>query len=499
MSPPSMPTARRWPSARCRPNTRAARRAGAKLPGSRCRRRTPWQPRRTCTCTSPAPTAGELSLDATLSHGIASRCRTSSSTCARRSARSKRSRSSCRLRCARLQPAGQRGGQRRPAALAHGRGPRRRWRSCARAARRWCAGRSSSRRCRRKYLRLHLLGATGGIPLRSIRLLLQPQALATAKASSAARSLADFVRREGRAFVYRLPARVPVERVNVALEDDNAVANFSVSAREAGEQQLALRRPAGRVPPARRRRRARQRGDGHRLDARAGVAHRAEHRPRATRRALELSYRPERWLLLTHGKAPFVVAAGSGTRSGGDFPLERAGRHRCAPSYGRDWQPTPAALGAMQTGRRRRGADRLRSGDASAPGCCGRCCVLGGGGDHCDGAGLLKVRRRSRERSQQQLRIDAHAEPVHAPVHVRPGRATGGADQAEHAGLVRRDRRRARRCGSGAGNSNSGRAHGRAARCRRSGRGPVGEGDDARGRRQHRRAFRRGDVQAGVR
>jgi hypothetical protein len=62
---------------------------------------------------------------------------------------------------------------------------------------------------------------------------------------------------------------------------------------------------------------------------------------------LELGYRPERWLLLTHGKAPYLVAAGSNTVRGGEFPLDiLLGQVRA--KFGHDWQPTPAALGAMQ-------------------------------------------------------------------------------------------------------------------------------------------------------
>jgi hypothetical protein len=63
---------------------------------------------------------------------------------------------------------------------------------------------------------------------------------------------------------------------------------------------------------------------------------------------LELYYHPERWLLLTHGDAPFVVAAGSNTRRGDDFPLGALlGQVRA--KFGRDWQPPAAALGPMQT------------------------------------------------------------------------------------------------------------------------------------------------------
>jgi hypothetical protein len=198
---------------------------------------------------------------------------------------------------------------------------------------------------RSKYLRLRLLGTTVGIPLRSLRLLMREQGPAIA-VQPRSRIAADFVRQEGRAYVYQLPARVPVERVNVALGDDNAIASFSVSAREPGEKNW---RYIGQIDAFR------LRGAGIELDNEpmdiAPVRHlewRIESGTELTRTpVLELAYRPERWLLLTHGKAPFVVAAGSNTERGGSFPLDALlGQVRA--KFGRDWQPTAAALGAMQ-------------------------------------------------------------------------------------------------------------------------------------------------------
>lgn len=196
------------------------------------------------------------------------------------------------------------------------------------------------------YLRLHVLGATGSIPLKSVRLLLHP-AVAASESLKRSSIAADFVRREGRAYVYRLPARVPVERLNIALGDDNAIANFSVSARDAGERNWSY---VGQMNAFR------LRGAGVALDNEAmdiAVTRRQEWRIEPSIElvrtpVLELAYRPERWLLLTHGKPPFVVAAGSSSTRRGDFPLEAlVGQVRAR--YGRDWQPASAILGAMQT------------------------------------------------------------------------------------------------------------------------------------------------------
>jgi hypothetical protein len=196
------------------------------------------------------------------------------------------------------------------------------------------------------YLRIHILGASGGIPLKSLRLLLHPDmpASESVKRSSIA---ADFVRREGRAYVYRLPARVPVERLNIALGDDNAIANFSVSVRDEGEKNWSY---VGQLNAFR------LRAAGVALDNEAmdiGLTRRQEWRIEPSIELtqtpnLELFYRPERWLLLTHGKPPFVIAAGSPVVRRSEFPLEAlVGQVRA--KYGRDWQPTPATLAAMQT------------------------------------------------------------------------------------------------------------------------------------------------------
>lgn len=196
------------------------------------------------------------------------------------------------------------------------------------------------------YLRLRVLAGTVGIPVRSLRLLMREPGPAVA-VQPRNRIAADFVRREGRAYVYRLPARVPVDRVDIALGDDNAVASFSVSAREPGEKNWGY---VGQLEAFR------LRGAGVHLDnepldipGTRRLEWRIESNSDLGRApVLELGYRPERWLLLTHGQPPFVVAAGSNTVRGGTFPLGALlGQVRV--KFGRGWQPTPASLGKMET------------------------------------------------------------------------------------------------------------------------------------------------------
>jgi len=195
------------------------------------------------------------------------------------------------------------------------------------------------------YLRIHVLGASAGIPLRSVRLLL-PAARAASENLRRSLITADFVRRDGRAYVYQLPARVPAERLNITLSDDNAIASFSVSAREPGEKNWAY---VGQLNAFR------LRGAGVALDNEAMDIVPTRRREWRIEPSIELvgtpvlqfAYRPENWLLLTHGTPPFVIAAGSKASRRGEFPLEALiGQVRA--KYGRDWQPAPATLGAMQ-------------------------------------------------------------------------------------------------------------------------------------------------------
>lgn len=196
------------------------------------------------------------------------------------------------------------------------------------------------------YLRVHVVGPGPGLPLRATRLLLHPLANA---ADSLRRSAiaAEFVRRDGLAYVYRLPARVPVERVNIALGDDNAIANFSVSVRDPDQKNWSY---IGQLNAFR------LRGAGVALDNEAmdiGITRLQEWRIEpnielARTPTLQLAYRPETWLLLTHGRPPYVVAAGSSVARRGSFPLEALVGHIRA-RYGRLWLPPPASLGPMKT------------------------------------------------------------------------------------------------------------------------------------------------------
>ena len=197
-----------------------------------------------------------------------------------------------------------------------------------------------------KYLRVRLLDGHVGIPVRAVRLLVRDPGPAMA-VQERSRIAADFVRRDGRAYVYRLKARVPVDRLNIALADDNAIASFTVNAREPDERNWNY---VGQLD-AFRLRAAGAQLDNEPMDV-GNLGRQQEWRIESNTElsktpVLEMYYRPERWLLLTHGNAPFVLAAGSNTERGGTFPLDALlGQVRA--KFGRDWQPAAAALGPMQ-------------------------------------------------------------------------------------------------------------------------------------------------------
>ena len=199
---------------------------------------------------------------------------------------------------------------------------------------------------RARYLRLHVMEGDQAIPLRGLSLLMQALQ-ATEEPHRRGRVAADFVGRDGRAFVYRLAARVPVERVNIVLGEDNVVSNFSISRREVGARDW---RYAGQLTAFR------FRGAGASLDNEAmdlPMTREQEWRIEPSidlkhTPVLQLDYRPETWILLTHVKPPFKVAAGSSFALRENYPLDAlVGQVRA--KYGRDWHPSEATLGAMQT------------------------------------------------------------------------------------------------------------------------------------------------------
>jgi hypothetical protein len=198
------------------------------------------------------------------------------------------------------------------------------------------------------FLRLRPIDPTTALPLQSVTVRLQPAAPAQRTAPEQWLS-AKFVRREGRAFFYVLPLRVPAQRLDIALPEDNAVDRFVVSSRDGP--------PPGRHDnwnPRGELTAFRMRGAGVTLDNEPlsfGLSRDREWRLQsntdlAEPPELRFAYTPETWLLLTHGKAPYSLVAGSAQARRPDFPLPTL-YSQVQARYGADWEPPAAILGVM--------------------------------------------------------------------------------------------------------------------------------------------------------
>lgn len=199
---------------------------------------------------------------------------------------------------------------------------------------------------RARYLRLYRKnGSAADLPLSGIQVSTLPRNASDPRPSQTL--TVESSGRDGDAYVYRLPARIPVERINLHLPQDNAVAEAHIASREDGRQAWRWR---GNLVAFR------LRADGVALDNEPlSLIGPRDREWRVTTDAhllappvLEFAYRPERWLLLTQGPAPYVIGAGSSTARREPQPLAAL----LAPvraKYGQDWQPTPAALGAPVT------------------------------------------------------------------------------------------------------------------------------------------------------
>ncbi len=155
-------------------------------------------------------------------------------------------------------------------------------------------------------------------------------------------------RRDGNVFYYRLPLRIAVERVAVEPAQDNTVATFTVAARADGQQDwLSL----GALTAYRLRSQgvevtadplaiAGGRWQQWRLQAPADAAI-------ASPPTLRLDYRPETWIVLTHGRAPYTIVAGSRRAQRGAFPLAALVASLRAHD-GPQWTPPVIGHGARQ-------------------------------------------------------------------------------------------------------------------------------------------------------
>lgn len=193
------------------------------------------------------------------------------------------------------------------------------------------------------YLRVARIDGQA-LPPATVQLLLRPPGLRNSPPERQELTVAS-TGREGRAYLYELPGRFPVERVDIALASGNTIADFTVSVRDKGDRDW---RYLGHLTAFG------LRGAGVELDNEPMQVPLTRAREWRIEPSIELAaapgltfaYRPESWLLLTHGKGPYVVAAGSPRVRREDYPLE-ALVAQVRAKYGVGWQPALTPLGAM--------------------------------------------------------------------------------------------------------------------------------------------------------
>jgi hypothetical protein len=193
------------------------------------------------------------------------------------------------------------------------------------------------------YLRVRTLSSQP-LPLASLRL--QVRSLGPRPKIPALQwTAAEPAGRDGNDYLYRLPGRLPAEEANVLLAGDNQLAEVTLSVRDDESQPWRFIGGLGVF---------RLRGAGVSLDNESLAIGRERARfwrlsvaggqMLAQAPELRLGWRPETWLLLTHGRAPYVVVAGSQRAQRQDMPLD-ALVAQVRSKYGPGWQPALTGLG----------------------------------------------------------------------------------------------------------------------------------------------------------
>lgn len=199
---------------------------------------------------------------------------------------------------------------------------------------------------RAKYLRLHR--SDDGVPLTGLRAELRytlastvapPLTWLDAKVLPAAASAKD----GSVHYDYALPASLPVRRVRIALESDNALADVTLYGGTGEDREAIGRTTAFRL----------RNGDDTlrngdldvTLRGRIDTLHIEAHTPIAVAPRVQVAFRPDRFVFLAEGPAPYTLAAGSARAIRPNYPIEAALASLRA-RLGADWQPPMAGIGA---------------------------------------------------------------------------------------------------------------------------------------------------------
>ncbi len=192
-----------------------------------------------------------------------------------------------------------------------------------------------------KYLRVQSLDAPAGLIISGFKLKQRP--FGVVKSPPLQWFQASFIKKDGRGFVYELPARILPEQFNIELKNTNSIAQFSVSARQ---NEPDYWQPQSSLTVFR------LRAAGVSLDNEANGLQtgrlrywRIESNTDINEApVLKFSYRPEQFLLLTHGAGPYVIAAGSMKAQRDQYPLDIL-ISQVKQNQGQDWKPTEVTLG----------------------------------------------------------------------------------------------------------------------------------------------------------
>jgi Protein of unknown function (DUF3999) len=192
-----------------------------------------------------------------------------------------------------------------------------------------------------KYLRVQSFDAPDGLKISGFKIKQRP--FGVVRTPPLQWLQANYLKKDGRGFVYELPARISPEQFNIELKNTNSIAEFSVSARQ---QELDYWQPQNGLTVFRLRA-AGVSMDNESSNLQSGRMRywRIETGTDITEPpVLKFSYRPEQFLLLTHGAGPYVIAAGSMKAHRDQYPLDIL-INEVKRKQGQDWKPAEASLG----------------------------------------------------------------------------------------------------------------------------------------------------------
>ncbi len=192
-----------------------------------------------------------------------------------------------------------------------------------------------------KYLRIQSFDAPAGLQISGFRIKQRPFGIVRSPPQQWLQ--ANYLKKDGRGFVYELPARVLPEQLNIELKNTNAIAQFSISARQ---NELDYWQPQSELTVFR------LRAAGVSLDNESSSLQsgrvrywRIESNTDINEApVLKFAYRPEQFLLLTHGKGPYVVSAGSMKAQRDQYPLDVL-INQVKLNQGQNWKPADASFG----------------------------------------------------------------------------------------------------------------------------------------------------------